>query len=264
MIAQWMKHADAQYAAELNFVNIFPWKKQCKAPYIHFVAHAVRNGTPLLCGWLTLLVMEDEGSGFINEVSTRQTKDEFRRGVGQLLNNAVVQWAVTKGLKFLYLYPLNEEVRKVYMTPAWGYVQAHEKLPHLFRILSEPPSKNLLDKMVSERADQPQNDWDAMLEFLDELADEDETLRELYEKALPRLGDPTTKQAKELQFQLDGLRAMTDTMDVEEEEEEEDVEEEDEEESEIIQAAREILSEFLKKTGNRTGGKRKTRRRRRS
>jgi len=98
-----------------------------------------------------------------------------------------------------------------------------------------------------------------MLEFLDELADEDETLRELYEKALPRLGDPTTKQAKELQFQLDGLRAVADTMDVEEEEEEE----EEEEQSEIIQAAREILSEFLTKTCNRACGKRKTIRRRR-
>ncbi len=181
-----------QYNAEKNYTDIFPWKKACKgAPYVHFIAHAKRaDGSTLILGWLTLLILEHDGKphGSIVEISTRRIRDEFYGGVGKRLNDAVVSWATEKGLEFLYLWPLNETVRAIYMRPEWGYLPKQDDVRQLFRVLrGEPPADFLATLVRTEEMEDAE-----MMESLEEHIDmvegivdafADEELQDLWERA---------------------------------------------------------------------------------
>ncbi len=181
-IEQWVALARAQYTAEANFKDVFPWKKACTSNYIHFIAHGMRGGNPIICGWLSLLVIPNPKHGFIVELSTRRIKDAHYGGVGQLLNNAVVHWGDKEGLHFLQLMPLNEDVRAVYLKPEWGYVELRDDVKHLFRILHKKPSKKYLETLVEDK--DMAGDLEELEEALEAYAEEHEALEPLIEKAL--------------------------------------------------------------------------------
>uniref|UniRef100_A0A6C0B4F8 N-acetyltransferase domain-containing protein n=1 Tax=viral metagenome TaxID=1070528 RepID=A0A6C0B4F8_9ZZZZ len=132
-----------------EFHTIFPWKKQCDEPgnHLHYVAQAP-NGT--ICGWLRAKVIDKYGRRyiFLNEISTRRVRDELYGGVGLSLNSALVKDAMTEGVDFIYLYPLNPEVASIYRRPEWGYARQRPEIVQLFRVLRNPPTREMLDKMM--------------------------------------------------------------------------------------------------------------------
>ncbi len=192
-IAEFSKLVEAQYAAEKNYVNVFPWIKGCKSPFIHFIAHTKRkDGRPLIGGWLTLLIMEHEGKdhGYLSEISTRRTKDEHYGGVGQLLHSAMLQWAAKHKLEFVYLWPLNEGVRAIYMKPDWGYVPKRNDVHQLFRVLRSEPPNDFLDTLVRpDETEERAETLDEYIEMIEEIVETlgDEEFQELLEKARPFL-----------------------------------------------------------------------------
>jgi hypothetical protein len=132
-----------------EFHTIFPWKKQCDEPgnHLHYVAQAP-NGT--ICGWLRAKVIDKYGRRyiFLNEISTRRVRDELYGGVGLSLNSALVKDAMAEGVDFIYLYPLNPEVASIYRRPEWGYARQRPEIVQMFRVLRNPPTREMLDKMM--------------------------------------------------------------------------------------------------------------------
>lgn len=132
-----------------EFHTIFPWKKQCDEPgnHVHYIAQAP-NGT--ICGWLRAKVIDKYGRHYIylNEISTRRVRDELYGGVGLSLNSALVKDAVAEGVDFIYLYPLNPEVAAIYQRPEWGYARQRPEIVQMFRVLRNPPTREMLDKMM--------------------------------------------------------------------------------------------------------------------
>lgn len=132
-----------------EFHTIFPWKKQCDEPgnHVHYVAQAP-NGT--ICGWLRAKIVDKYGRHYIylNEISTRRVRDELYGGVGLSLNSALVKDAMAEGVDFIYLYPLNPEVASIYQRPEWGYARQRPEIIQLFRVLRNPPSREMLDKLM--------------------------------------------------------------------------------------------------------------------
>jgi len=132
-----------------EFHTIFPWKKQCDEPgnHVHYVAQAP-NGT--ICGWLRAKVVDkyDRHYIYLNEISTRRVRDELYGGVGLSLNSALVKDAMAEGVDFIYLYPLNPEVASIYRRPEWGYARQRPEIVQMFRVLRNPPTREMLDKLM--------------------------------------------------------------------------------------------------------------------
>lgn len=140
--------ANAQQAGNEGFSKtIQPWKDICTHTY-HYVARDSNTG--IICGWLTasLKTVKRQTFMYLAEISTRRIRNELYGGVGQRLHTAFLADARRLGAKFACLYPLNAEVKAIYMKPEWGYVQLRPNVEKLFHILTGLPSKEFLDSMA--------------------------------------------------------------------------------------------------------------------
>ena len=137
----------------IAFLKIFPWENMCKKnkTIVHYIAlkenknKKRRNGngnrsrsisewpTICICGWMTTKYVPELNGIYLSEISTRNATDSAFRGTGRILHNALISYEYesksNKKMDFIYLYPLNEEVEKVYIT--WGYTK-HPILPYMF------------------------------------------------------------------------------------------------------------------------------------
>ncbi len=246
-IAKYTNIVTKQYAAEKNFEDIFPWLWNCqKSPYVHFIAHSKRaDGSTIILGWLTLLVLEHNGKphGSISEISTRRVRDEFYGGVGKRLNDAVVAWATKEGLEFLYLWPLNETVRAIYMRPEWGYLPKQEDVRHLFRVLRGEPPADFLATLVRTQETEDAEMMESLEEHLDTIEGivesfADEELQDLWEKAKEYLDTDNPPHIGEFIQSAQLLESWP--------------------EEEQVTAVYELLKAFVDKQGKK-GGRRKSR-----
>ena len=167
-----------------EFHTIFPWKKQCDEPgnHLHYVAQAP-NGT--ICGWLRAKVIDKYGRRYIylNEISTRRVRDELYGGVGLSLNSALVKDAMAEGVDFIYLYPLNPEVASIYQRPEWGYARQRPETVQMFRVLRNPPTREMLDKMMPPN---PRSFMAAAYAIISQ-APQDEALLKLFSRVRRRM-----------------------------------------------------------------------------
>jgi hypothetical protein len=147
-IAQLASTAEAQQWKNSGFTkNIFPWRSLCdKGEYLHYVA---QDATGIVCGWLTASPREFEGRTYMYlvEIATRRIRDGLYGGVGQSLHHALLRDAIASGCDFVYLYPLDADVAELYKRPEWAYLPLRPDVPHLFRILTRPPSHRLLETL---------------------------------------------------------------------------------------------------------------------
>ena len=141
------KQANIQQAKNSGFQNIYPWKDQCEKEY-HYVA---RDSSGIICGWLTakLKTWKSQNYMLLSEISTVRIPNELFKGVGKRLHKAMLEDAEHLGMNFIYLYPLNNVVKQIYMKPDWGYISLHPNITYLFRILTKKPSKVLLQSMMT-------------------------------------------------------------------------------------------------------------------
>lgn len=142
--------AAAQQVRNSGFnYRIQPWEARCDSAYWHYIA---RSPAGIICGWLRASLVEEKGMKYIYlaEISTRRIKDEFYGGVGQRLHAALVADARAQGADFIYLYPLNDTVAAIYSK--WGYVQMRPEIVNMFFILESPPSHTILDTLMPESA----------------------------------------------------------------------------------------------------------------
>lgn len=236
--------AAEQYKVHKNFVDIFPWTSQCKSKYIHFIAHASPNDKTVICGWLSMLILENPSRGYITEISTRRVRDELWGGVGQRLNAAVFEWAAENGLEFLELFPLNEAVRAIYLKPEWGYVAFSEDPIHLYRSVSNTPTQKYLKSRAKkkEAADEIRD----LILMLQDAVEDNSDLRRLLRKAKPYI-KKDNPLVENFNLIVQGIIGAN-----------------DEEEEEKEKALSEILTQFIDDNTSRGGGReqRKTRQRR--
>jgi len=164
--------ANRQQARNQGFSDVIqPWKDLCSNEF-HFVA---RDTTGVVCGWLTAKWKTDmgerkgkgKGKGkskgtskgtskgneegnfmYLVEISTRRIRNALYGGVGQRLHQALVAHARSLGANFIALYPLNPEVKALYMKPEWGYVELRPDVNQLFHILKKAPSDEYLDSVA--------------------------------------------------------------------------------------------------------------------
>ena len=115
---------------------------------MHYVAKDPTTG--ILCGWLTANLKEFEGRTYMYlvEIATRRIRDGLYGGVGQSLHHELLRDAIAFGCDFLYLYPLDAEVSEIYKRPEWAYLPLRPDIPHLFRILTRPPTKRLIETLL--------------------------------------------------------------------------------------------------------------------
>ena len=142
------RDADAQQERNSGFSTIYPWRDLCLNEY-HYVARA-SNGT--VCGWLSAKVKtyKKQTYFYLSEISTRRIRNDLFGGVGQRLHAAFLADAVSLGMDFILLYPLNEAIRSLYQSPEWGYVELRPELFYLFRILKRSPTSAFLDSIMPD------------------------------------------------------------------------------------------------------------------
>jgi hypothetical protein len=142
------EEADAQQARNSGFSTIFPWRDLCLNEY-HYVARAP-NG--VLCGWLSAKVKTYRKLTYfyLSEISTRRIRNDLFGGVGQRLHAAFLADAVSLGVDFVLLYPLDAAIRELYQKPEWGYVALRPELNYLFRILKRSPTPAFLNSIMPD------------------------------------------------------------------------------------------------------------------
>jgi len=125
-------------------IDVLPWTKKCDDEIVtwHFVA--TDPGNPdMVCGWLAATVHPPPSRGksyiYLREISTRRPgTDGWRKGVGPALHRELVEKAGDK-YAFIYLFPLNDRVAKLYERDPWLYVPFNrDGIKHMIRLL--PPN----------------------------------------------------------------------------------------------------------------------------
>jgi hypothetical protein len=167
--------------------NMYPWKALCEQDdYLHYVA---RSQTGIICGWLAASLKQFKSERYISvmKISTRRIRNSLYGGVGQALHNALVHDALERGCNFLYLFPLDADVRTIYMKPEWGYVSLSPDIPILFRILKKPPSPKLLATFA------PRTSQDIVARAL-RIAGRNMRLREQIQTVGPRFSPETMEE----------------------------------------------------------------------
>ena len=146
-VEQLSELAELQQVRETGFQNVYPWKDKCANEY-HYVA---KDESGIICGWLTAKIRKwkTQKYMYLSEISTRRIRNDLFGGVGQRLHMAMLVDANQLGMNFVYLYPLNDSVRSLYMKPEWGYESFGENIKYLFHVLKKKPSNELLETMKS-------------------------------------------------------------------------------------------------------------------
>jgi hypothetical protein len=184
-----------------NYKDEFPWEKECyNSGYVHYIAHGVRaDGSPIVCGWMVVLPHNDALGKrvYLIGISTRRTRDMFYGGVGQLLHNTLVNDYTREGYDFIHLWPLNDTVRAIYSSAAWGYVSLREDIGHMFRILKAPPSEEFLDSLITKET----NPIDELDEFMENYVESNSGIGNLYSGARPHFA-VNSKNFKNLSMNL--------------------------------------------------------------
>jgi hypothetical protein len=130
---------------------ITPWESKFgNKPNWHFVA---KSPDDRICGWLAAQTYENDDRKYIYlvEISTRRIKDDVYGGVGRQLHEALVNAARDGGYDFIYLYPINSGVAKVY--EGWGYSPSYDisGVAHQFYVLNRPPTKGFVGTLLEKR-----------------------------------------------------------------------------------------------------------------
>jgi len=128
---------------------IQPWSSNFGIkPDWNIVAQA-EDGT--ICGWLTAQLKHDHGRNYIYlaEISTRRIRDKYYGGVGKALFDSLVVKANVDGYDFIYLYPMNDMVKNIYIK--WGFRDPARVVgvPHQFYVLKKEPTEGFKTSLIT-------------------------------------------------------------------------------------------------------------------
>ena len=128
---------------------IQPWSSKFgNDPDWHFVSQAPDG---IICGWLTAQLNNNNNRKYIYlaEISTRRIKDEYYGGVGKALFDALVAKAKEGKYDFIYLYPMNDGVKNIYIK--WGFSDPATivGVPHQFYVLNKEPTKGFTTSLIT-------------------------------------------------------------------------------------------------------------------
>jgi len=120
-------------------IAVLPWTNRCDDEYVDW--HFVATDGDMICGWLAAKLHTFRGGKqyvYLREISTRRPGTVgWRKGVGSTLHEAFVKKATEKGVAFIYLYPINEGVSKLYQKDPWLYKSFPEEgIKHLYRLVA--------------------------------------------------------------------------------------------------------------------------------
>jgi hypothetical protein len=126
---------------------IQPWSSNFGIkPDWNIVAQAP-DGT--ICGWLTAQLKESNGRKYIYlaEISTRRIRDKYYGGVGKALFDKLV--ASAAGYDFIYLYPMNDVVKNIYIK--WGFSDPANVVgvSHQFYVLKKKPTEGFKTSLIT-------------------------------------------------------------------------------------------------------------------
>ena len=130
---------------------IQPWSSKFgNDPDWHFVSQA-QAPDGIICGWLTAQLNNNNNRKYIYlaEISTRRIKDEYYGGVGKALFDALVAKAKEGKYDFIYLYPMNDGVKNIYIK--WGFSDPATivGVPHQFYVLNKEPTKGFTTSLIT-------------------------------------------------------------------------------------------------------------------
>ena len=128
---------------------IQPWSSKFgNNPDWHFVSQAPDG---IICGWLTAQLKNNNNRKYIYlaEISTRRIKDKYYGGVGKALFDALVTKANELKYDFIYLYPMNDGVKNIYIK--WGFSDPATivGVPHQFYVLNKEPTKGITTSLIT-------------------------------------------------------------------------------------------------------------------
>lgn len=128
---------------------IQPWSSKFENdPDWHFVSQAPDR---TICGWLTAQLKNNNNRKYIYlaEISTRRIKDKYYGGVGKALFDALVTKANELEYDFIYLYPMNDGVKNIYIK--WGFSDPATivGVPHQFYVLKKKPTKGITTSLIT-------------------------------------------------------------------------------------------------------------------
>lgn len=152
-----------QYVARMQksgFKDIFPWETHIDNDMIMFIAatdvatlracRKVPTKDTQICGWLTAFIQGNVV--YLAEISSRSASDNRYKGIGYELFMRLVEWCKNNSKEFIYLYPLNDVVKNIYVNK-WGLqeITINQNSPRnskylFYRLKTLPSPQEILEK----------------------------------------------------------------------------------------------------------------------
>jgi len=224
-------------------IAVLPWTNRCDDEYVDW--HFVATDEDMICGWLAAKLHTFKGGKqyvYLREISTRRPGTVgWRKGVGPALHKAFVEKAKEKGVAFIYLYPINEGVSKLYQKEPWSYKPFPiEGVTHLYRLVAG--TEDDVKKEVLLRLLRPRNPRQLTVEI--------DRLIKVQDLTDPKdFADVRRAVLKSKEFTAE-LEDIINEINVNDMMEEGDVE----------TANKELVTNFIEKVRTTKGGRRRTRR----
>ena len=143
-----------------NFVKVFPWHTKCAKGDKEFIAIKKNESVPQVCGWASVHL--SRSSAYVKEISTAFNK--YKR-IGTSIFNVLEKLPID----FIYLIPL-DSAKSFYSHI--GFVDMHEELPYMYKIVNKPPSTRFIKTKVNEIKQATAIDKATTLATLHEIADD--------------------------------------------------------------------------------------------